>query len=502
MFFLLIGFFLIFSFLPAQGTQDPQENTAITENNNFPEPAHITYIEGVVKLNAEDAEVNLPIVSSDELKTEDGRVEVCLDGNYFRLDKNTHVVFIDFREDLIMLAVKQGNVYVRVENKITVQTPHKEFSLSTGMHLIKVTATIAECISNAPVKDDFDQFNEQREQELIPAEETEDTGYLPEELNEYENTLSQYGEWRDHDRYGHVWIPNVSSDYWQPYYYGRWTYIPILGWFWASYESFGWCTYHYGRWHWDPMWGSWYWIPTTIWGPGWVNWYGWGNYWGWCPRWYDSWYYGRYYDSYYRYGYGRAWTFVRKDQLRNRNIHAVAARRSELQSMAQISSNQLLRKSVAPALNQISRSSSQQISRGTISQIQSISSRPQAQISRKSSTTQIQGYPSRISSRSSTSPQSQIFSSSRSSTRSLSSRSSRQSFYPNRSFSRPSPSPRSSPNRSYRSMSSSPRLSASPRSFSAPRSSSSHSYSSSISRSSSPRSSSPSRSSSSPRRKN
>lgn len=402
MFFLLIGFFLIFSFLPAQGVQEDTQEVEISEN--IPEPAHITYIEGMVKLNTENAEVNLPVVSSDELKTEDGRVEICLNGNYFRLDKNTHVVFIGFQEESVTLTVKQGNIYARTEIKVTVQTPHKEFTFSAGLHLIRVTATTAECLSNPLIKDDFDYFNEQRERELDPIN-TAQTN-LPEELGEYESELSHNGEWRHHERYGNVWVPNVDYG-WRPYYYGRWSYVPILGWFWVSFEPFGWCTYHYGRWHWDPFWGSWYWIPTTIWGPAWVNWYGYGNYWGWCPTWYDRWYFDRYYDSYYRYGYGRAWTFIRKDQLRNRNIHTVAARRSELQSMSQINSTQLLRKSVSPTLNQIS-PNSRQISRGAISsrniggsiQNRQTQSQIRSRITPKStSTTRIQNYPSRITSR-------------------------------------------------------------------------------------------------------
>lgn len=460
-FVLLIGFFLISFFLPAQGVLEDTQEVKISEN--ILEPAHITYIEGMVKLNTENAEVNLPIISSDELKTEDGRVEVCLNGNYFRLDKNTHVVFIDFQEDSIMLAVKQGNIYIRAENKIIVQTPHKEFSLSTGLHLIEVTATIAKCLSNPPVKDDFDRFNEQCEQEFAPPE----TEQLPEELGEYESELSRNGEWREHERYGHVWIPHVSYG-WRPYYYGRWNYVPILGWFWVSYEPFGWCTYHYGRWHWDPMWSSWYWIPVIGWGPAWVNWYGYGNYWGWCPMWYDNYYYNRWGRNYYGYSYGRGWSFVRKDQLQNRNIHSsILSRQEVVNNISQnISSNQLSRSTPTriSQKNQVAHITNNRFSPVRSNQQAQIQSRQPRQIRLQA---QSREYPSRI--RSASAPRSY---------------SSLSRFYS---------APRSySTLRSY-SRSSSPSFSrsSSPRSFSPYRSSSP-----SISRSSSPRSSG------SPRRKN
>jgi hypothetical protein len=48
----------------------------------------------------------------------------------------------------------------------------------------------------------------------------------------------------------------------------------------VSAEPWAW-TFHYGRW--APTVAGWAWIPGTVWGPAWVDWY-WGDGWvGWAP---------------------------------------------------------------------------------------------------------------------------------------------------------------------------------------------------------------------------
>jgi hypothetical protein len=97
--------------------------------------------------------------------------------------------------------------------------------------------------------------------------------------DDYYAELSPHGRWIDHAEYGRVWHPSVAVG-WRPYYYGNWAWSPY-GWTWISSEPWGW-TFHYGRWSYAPVWG-WVWVPGTVWGPAWVDWYWDDGYVGWAP---------------------------------------------------------------------------------------------------------------------------------------------------------------------------------------------------------------------------
>jgi hypothetical protein len=94
-----------------------------------------------------------------------------------------------------------------------------------------------------------------------------------------------YGEFRQHSRWGEVWLPaNVGRD-WRPYTAGRWLYSNDYGWYWASDDAeaqWGWVVYHYGRWVWDNDLG-WCWVPGREWGPAWVEWRRGTRHIGWVP---------------------------------------------------------------------------------------------------------------------------------------------------------------------------------------------------------------------------
>jgi hypothetical protein len=99
---------------------------------------------------------------------------------------------------------------------------------------------------------------------------------------EFRDSLSAYGRWSEHPRWGAVWIPaGVSAD-WRPYEFGQWVYTEEWGWYWVSDEEWGWITYHYGRWLWDPD-SGWFWIPDVQWGPAWVIWRRGDDVVGWAP---------------------------------------------------------------------------------------------------------------------------------------------------------------------------------------------------------------------------
>lgn len=99
------------------------------------------------------------------------------------------------------------------------------------------------------------------------------------EPDDYDEALAPYGTWVDDARYGTVWRPVVTVG-WQPYVHGRWVWT-AYGWTWIAPDPWGW-TFHYGRWTYLPIQG-WVWVPGTVWGPAWVDWYYGDGYVGWAP---------------------------------------------------------------------------------------------------------------------------------------------------------------------------------------------------------------------------
>jgi hypothetical protein len=99
------------------------------------------------------------------------------------------------------------------------------------------------------------------------------------EPDDYGEALAPYGSWVDDPRYGSVWRPVVSVG-WRPYVDGYWVWT-TYGWTWMAPGPWGW-TFHYGRWTYVGLHG-WVWVPGTVWGPAWVDWYYGDGYVGWAP---------------------------------------------------------------------------------------------------------------------------------------------------------------------------------------------------------------------------
>jgi hypothetical protein len=102
-------------------------------------------------------------------------------------------------------------------------------------------------------------------------------------INNFNDTLTPYGQWVEVEGYGRCWRPTtvVYDSTWQPYCdRGRWVYTDC-GWYWDSDYAWG-VTFHYGRWFNNPRYG-WCWWPDTVWAPSWVTWRSSGEYCGWAP---------------------------------------------------------------------------------------------------------------------------------------------------------------------------------------------------------------------------
>ncbi|UCE21597.1 MAG: FecR domain-containing protein [Candidatus Aminicenantes bacterium] len=365
------------------------EETEYT-NNSFARLSFLTgstFIQKAADLGYEEAVVNMPISEGDRLGTTDGRAEIYLgNGNYVRLDEETKIDFMNLPKkgyELVRVRIWTGNAYFHVasleeEKNIEIHTSDVSiYVLDVGLYRIDVREndeteifvfdgmveaageTGSVLIKNeqklevsnarftsrptqfaAVAEDSFDRWSANRDSQIRKHLAKK---YLPEELEDFEYELAEYGDWVYIAPYGYVWVPGGVDSAWRPYFYGRWTWMPLAGWTWIPYEPWGWCTYHYGRWHWQYGLG-WYWIPTTLWGPAWVSWY-WGyDYFGWVPLSYYGYpgviinniYYPRYVDSNYPSG-SRILTVIHKNQLKARNVSRVALSEESIRKLGRIS---------------------------------------------------------------------------------------------------------------------------------------------------------------------
>jgi hypothetical protein len=360
----------------AASAQNANQETKYT-NNSFARLSHITgntYVQKAADLGYEEGQINMPLAEGDRIGTTEGRAEIYLGKkNYVRLDQNTKLDFLSLPRkdsDLIRLQNWAGNIYLEIntlekEKSVEILTPDATFyvldrgryridvkenketeilvysgiveaSGAEGSVLLKkeqrLTVSDGRFLSKpdafiAAAGDAFDGFNDSRNSQVFK---TSAQRYLTDELADFENELDQYGDWMYLPEFGYVWAPRGMGSDWRPYYYGRWSWLPMAGWNWIPYEPWGWAPFHYGRWGWQFGMG-WYWIPMHYWGPGWVNWWWDDYYFGWAPSSYwgypgiiiDNHYYGRGWNGDYPLN-SRALTVVHKNQLQNRNISRAA----------------------------------------------------------------------------------------------------------------------------------------------------------------------------------
>jgi hypothetical protein len=377
----LLGLALVLFFSAALRGEEETKYT----NESF---ARLSFISGKVFIQRapdakpEEAVINAALEDGNKVTTNDGRAEIYFGkSNYVRLDDNSSLEIVTLPKkdsNQVRFRVLSGNVYLSVnvldqEKSIEVHAPDASFYvLGEGLYRIEVRenkktdmlvfhgvieaagesgsqllkseqsleATQGRFASRprrffAVAEDGFDRWNQSRESKLGSYIAK---GNLPEELKDFEGELDEYGDWVYQRPYGWVWAPNNVGDDWRPYYNGSWSWLTLGGWTWTPYEPWGWAPFHYGRWGWGAGLG-WYWIPTSIWGPAWVSWW-WGpDYWAWAPM--SWWGYpgvlsdGFFYDHWTGFypNHSRALTVVHKDQLRARNISAVALRSSGVKGL-------------------------------------------------------------------------------------------------------------------------------------------------------------------------
>jgi hypothetical protein len=119
------------------------------------------------------------------------------------------------------------------------------------------------------------------------AQNAQDTGATsPQQTSQVQddvrNTLSQYGRFVQHQKYGEVWVPTVTPQGWHPYAPCHWVNTKQYGWYYDDKTPWGQIVHHYGRWVYDAQMG-WIWTPGSEFSPGWVVWRTSPEWVGWAP---------------------------------------------------------------------------------------------------------------------------------------------------------------------------------------------------------------------------
>lgn len=271
---------------------------------------------------AEEALVNTPFLPGDRVWTDaGGRVEFQFpEGTTVRIDVRSKLDYSgheEGRSERIVLRLWSGSLMVRGRERSTtqfeVETPggtvaprerslvrvdvdagearvsvyEGEATLDDGrshVRLAESERTYTRYGDSAAEPERFDrneqdaflQWDQDRESDTRWAS---NSGYLPQELEDYAGDLDGYGDWRYESDAGYVWVPQVDAG-WQPYSNGNWTWT-AYGWTWIPNERWGWAPFHYGNWDYSASLG-WYWFPGRTWSPAWVNWAVGDGYVGWC----------------------------------------------------------------------------------------------------------------------------------------------------------------------------------------------------------------------------
>jgi hypothetical protein len=320
--------------MPPQQRMPQQQGMPGADDGNGPEDdegpgrgvARISLMNGDVSVKRGDtadvvaAAINAPLMVNDRIMTGGGaRAEIQFDSaNLLRMGSVTEVQLAELEWQRYMIQIASGTVTFRVirnlqaqvelntptvalrplkkgEYRITVRedgtteiivrsgelevvTPRGSERLKSGrMMLARGTTNDPEFqVVNAPPKDDFDRWNQDRDRYF---ERSQAYDNMSSDIYGGED-LDDNGSWTNSPQYGRVWVPRVSAG-WAPYQNGRWVYYDWYGWTWVSYDTWGWAPYHYGRWFYDASIG-WGWWPGArmnrhYWRPAYVSFFGWGG---------------------------------------------------------------------------------------------------------------------------------------------------------------------------------------------------------------------------------
>jgi len=267
---------------------------SVTQGNVSVEPASVNEFS--------PAEVNYPLTTGDRLWTDyDALAEVQGGPLTVRMGQTTDLTVTAMTDTLAQFGLGQGSVHLRtyaLEAGTTTEldTPNVAVTvLAAGDVRVDVDANgdwtvvtvysgVAEVDGNGlqqtvgagqalrlsganpvagqwvaqpSVRDALDTFSNQRDQAYLSGE-TAEQNYLNADTVGGAD-LQQYGSWLPEEDYGSVWFPTGVPAGWQPYCYGRWTWVAPWGWTWIDAAPWGFAPFHYGRW--AIFGGRWGWVP-------------------------------------------------------------------------------------------------------------------------------------------------------------------------------------------------------------------------------------------------
>ncbi len=184
----------------------------------------------------------------------------------------------------LRLGVGEGVEIAVREGQANVEGSLGKATIQNGDYLDLQNANTPYDPRRVPGEDNWDKWNDERDEALDGAVQRPSHQYLPPNISLVASDLDDNGTWRDDPEYGHVWCPRVESADWRPYYHGHWTFVNPFGWTWVSDESWGWAPYHYGTWV-SRSYG-WAWRPGPVnqyWSPAVVHFTEYGDRVAWCP---------------------------------------------------------------------------------------------------------------------------------------------------------------------------------------------------------------------------
>ncbi len=251
------------------------------------------------------AVVNAPLMAGDGIATaSSGQVEVQLDyADFLRLAGDTEVRLANLSDGRGQLQVGRGLILYRALRDSAVQT---EISTpSVAVHPLRLSAVRVEVaadgstritmrkgeadvytpkgterlregsmmmvrgaaddpefqIVQAPARDGWDSWNEQRDAFL---EKAQSNRYVTQGTYGAED-LDAAGRWGYDPAYGNVWTPSNVPAGWAPYSTGQWVWEDYYGWTWVDTAPWGWAPFHYGAWYFRTGFG-WSWFPGARYG--------------------------------------------------------------------------------------------------------------------------------------------------------------------------------------------------------------------------------------------
>ncbi|MGH9715693.1 MAG: DUF6600 domain-containing protein [Candidatus Acidiferrales bacterium] len=310
------------------GPANNQTTATTSADPNAPGMARVSFVHGSVSTQRGDngdwvpAIVNTPVAVGDRISTgPDGRAAVQLDyADILRMSSSATAKIAQLNRNTIQVQIGQGlatytvlkdgqavpeidtpnaalhpsgpgeyrilvnsdaeTEIVVLNGSAEVSTPQGSTEVDSGkMITVAGTDNPQYKISTAPATDEWDAWNNDRNQKI----ETAQSWHKTDPYYTGSGDLDGYGTWSEVPDYGSVWIPSEPAG-WAPYRDGSWVYEPYYGWTWVSYEPWGWAPYHYGRWF---VWGgSWAWWPGPVaynpfyypvWAPAYVSFFGFGG---------------------------------------------------------------------------------------------------------------------------------------------------------------------------------------------------------------------------------